>query len=323
MDASLPSTMRAVIVERFGPPEVMQVRTVNRPKPSDGQVLVQVRAAGVNPVDASNRADGSWAGLEPPYTPGSDASGVVAAIGPGVGGFQVGDEVFSFSDFLGTRHGSYAEYQAVDADIVAHRPPTLSHLESAAVPLAGGTAYEVAGRLGVGPGEWLLVFGAAGGVGSFLVQIAKARGAQVAAVSSAANHEYLRDLGADLTLDYRGQDVLSAVADELGAVDAVADLVGGDVVERSLAIVRHGGRVASICAMTGNFEPAVDRNITLHGVLVRPSGARLIELAALVAVGRLRPPPVEAFPLDEVVAAHHRIERGHGRGRVVLDVRNT
>ena len=165
------------------------------------------------------------------------------------------------------------------------------------------------------------MFGAAGGVGSFLVQIAKARGAHVAAIASAANHDYLRELGADVTLDYREQDVISAVAEELGAVDAVADLVGGDVVERSLAIVREGGRVASICAMTGNFEPAVDKNITLHGVLVRPNGARLMELAALFADGRLRPPPVESFPLDEVVAAHHRIERGHGRGRVVLDLR--
>ena len=313
--------MRAVVVERFGPPEVLRVRSVDRLEPGSGQVLVRVCAAGVNPVDAQNRADGSWAGLEPPFIPGSDASGVVAATGGAVSGLQPGEEVFYFSDFLGTRHGSYAEYQIVDADLVAHRPMSLSHLQSAAVPLAGGTAYELAvRRLELRAEEWLLVFGAAGGVGSFLVQLAKERGAHVAAIASGPNHEYLRGLGAEVTLDYHDQDVVSAVAEELGAVDAVADLVGGNVVERSLPIIREGGRAASICALTGDFELAIDKNIALHGVLVRPNRARLKELAALLEDGRLRPPPIEVFRLEDVVAAHHRIERGHGQGRVVLDL---
>lgn len=313
--------MRAVVVERFGPPEVMQVREVDAPlRPGAGQVLVEVHAAGVNPVDASNRSDGTWAQLELPYTPGSDGSGVVSAVGAGVAGFEPGEKVFYFSDFLGNRRGSYAEHQAVPAEQVAHKPAGISHTEAAAIPLAGGTAYEVARRLGVARGQWLLVFGAAGGVGSFLVQIARARGARVAAVASAANHEYLRGLGADLCLDYRDGDVVAAAAAQLGAVDAVADLVGGDVVERSLPVVREGGHVASICALTGSFESAVDHNITLHGVLVRPEGERLPELAALLADGRMRVPPLEVFGLEDVVAAHHRIERGHGRGRVVLAI---
>jgi len=314
--------MRAVVVERFGPPEVMEVRDVPAPDaPGQGEVLVRVHAAGVNPVDASNRSDGSWADLELPYTPGSDASGVVAAVGGGVTGLAPGDEVFYFSDFLGTRAGSYADQQVVPADQVAAKPAGLSHVEAASIPLAGGTAYEVARRLGIGPGQWLLAFGASGGVGSFLVQIAKAWGASVAAVASTANHDYLRELGADLTVDYRDCDVVGAVAARLGTVDAAADLVGGDVVERSLGVVHEGGNVASICAMTGNFELAVDRNISLHGVLVRPQSDRLRELAALVTQGRVRVPPVEEFPLDDVAGAHHRIERGHGRGRVVLTIR--
>jgi NADPH2:quinone reductase len=259
--------------------------------------------------------------MEPPFIPGSDASGVVAAAGGAVSGLEPGDEVFYFSDFLGTRYGSYAEYQVVDADLVVRRPTSLSHLESAAVPLAGGTAYELAvRRLELRSGQWLLVFGAAGGVGSFLVQIAKARGAHVAAIASARNHEYLQGLGADMTLDYHDRDVVSLVAEELGAVDAVADLVGGDVVERSLRIIREGGRAASVCALAGDFELAIDKNIALHGVLVRPNRGRLTELAAMLADGRLRPPPIEAFRLEDVVAAHHRIERGHGRGRVVLNL---
>ena len=179
MDPAAPHAMRAVVVNRFGPPEVM------RPDPGPRQVLVHVCAAGVNPVDAQNRSDGSWAALQLPFVPGSDASGVIVAVGSAVDGFKSGDEVFYFTDFLGNRQGSYAEYQVVDADVVARRPTKLSHVETAAVPLAGGTAYELAARrLELSPGQWLLIFGAAGGVGSFLVQIAKARGANAASLSS-------------------------------------------------------------------------------------------------------------------------------------------
>ncbi len=321
MDRAAPNAMRAVVVERFGPPEVMRVHHIECPHPGPRQLLVRVWAAGVNPVDAQNRSDGSWAALELPFVPGSDASGVIVAVGSAVDGFKAGDEVFYFSDFLGNHQGSYAEYQVVDVDVVARRPTKLSHVEAAAVPLAGGTAYELAARrLEVSPGEWLLIFGAAGGVGSFLVQIAKARGARVAAIASAPNHDYLKDLGADVTFDYRAEDVVSLVAEQLGSVDAVADLVGGDVVERSLPVLREGGRAASICALTGDFELAIDRNIALHGVLVRPDADRLAELALLLGDGPVGPPAIEVFALDDVVASHKRIERGHGRGRVVLDL---
>jgi NADPH2:quinone reductase len=321
MDRVAPNAMRAVVVNRFGPPEVMRVHHLDCPHPGPRQVLVRVCAAGVNPVDAQNRSDGGWAALELPFVPGSDASGVIVAGGSAVDEFTSGDEVFYFSDFLGNRQGSYAEYQVVDADLVARRPTELSHVETAAVPLAGGTAYELAARrLELSPGQWVLVFGAAGGVGSFLVQIAKARGARVAAIASAPNHDYLKDLGADVTFDYRAGDVVSLVAEQLGSVDAVADLVGGDIVERSLPVLREGGRAASICALTGDFELAIDRNIALHGVLVRPDGDRVAELAMLLTDGRVRPPPIEVFGLDDVVASHKRIERGHGRGRVVFDL---
>ena len=321
MDRAAPNLMRAVVVRRFGPPEVMRVDHIGCPHPGPSQVLVRVCAAGVNPVDAQNRSDGTWAALELPFVPGSDASGVIVEVGSAVDGFKSGDEVFYLTDFLGNRQGSYAEYQVVDADVVARRPTKLSHVETAIVPLAGGTAYELAARrLELSPGQSLLIFGAAGGVGSFLVQIAKARGARVAAIASAANHEYLKDLGADVTFDYRAADVVSLVAEQLGSVDAVADLVGGDVVQRSLPLLREGGRAASICALTGDFELAIDKNIALHGVLVRPDGDRVAELAKLLADDLIRTPAIEVFGFDDVVAAHQRIERGHGRGRVVLDL---
>jgi NADPH:quinone reductase len=149
--------MRAIVVRRFGGPAELRLELVSRPRPAAGELLVRVIAAGLNPVDAQNRADGSWAGIEPPYIPGSDGSGVVVALGPGTNGFAVGDEVFCFSDYLGGRAGSYAEYHAVPSSVVARKPPGVSHDEAATVPLAGGTAYEVVGRLAPEPGEWIAV----------------------------------------------------------------------------------------------------------------------------------------------------------------------
>src|SRR4051794_29075402 len=187
------TTMRAAVAERFGAPEVLAIRELPIPRPGPGQLLVRVHAAGVNPVDASNRADGAWAGLEAPFVVGSDASGVVQAVGDGVTGFAPGDAVFSFSPFLGNRAGSCAEYQAIDAAFAAAKPARLSHSQAAAIPLAAGTAYElVVRRLALAPGERVLILGAAGGVGGFAVQLAKRARAVVLGVASHANHDYLR-----------------------------------------------------------------------------------------------------------------------------------
>ena len=314
--------MRAAVITRFGPPEVMQIRAVPIPVPAAGQVLVQVHAAGMNPVDTQNRADGSWAGITLPAVLGSDAAGTIAALGPGVTTFRIGEPVFYFSDFLASKGGSYAEYQAVDAGIIARRPATLSHAQAAAVPLAAGTAYEVVTRrLAVSTGEWLVICGASGGVGTYAIQLAKHAGARVIAVASTQNHQLVRSLGADVAIDYHDDDLGAAIADAAGPVDAIADLVGADMAVRSLDWLRIGGRLASVSSLTGDFDAAIDKNLTIHGVLVRPDAARLRALAALIDTGSLRPVVTREYRLEQVTAAHRELERRHTSGKLVLAIR--
>jgi NADPH:quinone reductase len=196
--------MRAMITPQFGPPDLFEERDTERPQPGPGEVLVRVVAAGTNPVDAKFRSSGDAIGLEAPIILGSDVSGVVEEVGAGVTDLAPGDEVYYTPEVAGPRsNGGYAEYHVVPADIVARKPASLSHEEAAAVPLAGGTAYEaIVRRLDVKVGETALVHGGAGGVGSFAVQIAKAAGARVLATAGPDNQETLASLGADVTIDY-------------------------------------------------------------------------------------------------------------------------
>jgi NADPH2:quinone reductase len=319
----LTRSMRAVVVKEFGGPQVMEVQRIPVPTPGKGEILVAIHAAGTNPVDASNRSDGSWASLEPPIIPGSDASGVIEATGEDVLDLACGDEVFYMSDFLGNPRGTYAEYQVVDAAIVARKPEGLSHVEAAAVPLAAGTAYEVViRRLDVQKEEWILIHGAAGGVGMYALDMATVRGARVIASASFPRHSKLMEMGAYACLDYRTEDVPLAARDIAGAeLDAVADFVGGDLISRSLGVVKLNGRAASIASVEGDLELLIDRNITLHGVLVRPDRGRLERLREMLDAGILHVFVDEVFPLEEAARAHTRLESGHGQGKVVLRVR--
>ncbi|HEX5193545.1 MAG TPA: NADP-dependent oxidoreductase [Solirubrobacteraceae bacterium] len=312
--------MSAAVIERFGPPEVLRIASRPIPAPGPDQLLVRIVAAGVNPVDAQNRNDGSWAGIPLPATLGSDAAGVVVAVGSGVNDFAVGDDVYYFSDFLGGADGAYAEYQTVDARIVARRPAPLSFGEAAAVPLAAGTAYElIVRRLAVAPGQRILIVGASGGVGTYAVQLAHGVGAHVVAVASEARHDALRELGADVALDYRHADLWQQVR-RAGRIDAVVDLAGGEVPLRGVEVLAEAGALATVNTLSGDFELAVDKNLTLHGVLVRPEADRLRELASLVDRGVLRPIVSGEFALDDIVAAHRQIETGHTFGKLVVRV---
>lgn len=315
--------MRAIVFDTFGNPDVLSLQDVACPEPGPGQVRVAIYAAGTNPVDAQNRQDGSWAGLHPPVIPGSDASGVIDAVGPGVTLFAPGDEVFYMTDFLHNSHGTYAEYQVVDAALIARKPPRLSHVEAAALPLAGGTAYEtIIRRLALTQGEWMLMFGAAGGVGSLALQIAVAQGVQVIAVARSHHHDFLSALGAVACLDYTTQDVVAEALVIAGRkLDTLVDFVGGEMVARSLPAIRSYGRVASIAGLSGDLEQLLDLNLTLHGILVRPERTRLLALDALITSGELHPIIDQVLPLEEAAQAHRRLETGHGQGKVVLAVR--
>src|SRR5215218_575670 len=273
--------MRAMVIPRFGGPHLFEERDVERPQPGPGEVLVRVIAAGTNPVDAKLRAGGGSRGLEAPVILGADVSGIVEEAGPGVTDLAPGDEVYYTPEVFGPgANGAYAEYNVAQAEIVARKPASLSHEEAAAVPLAGGTAYEaIVRRLGVQVGETVLIHGGAGGVGSFAVQIANSAGARVLATAGPDNQELLDGLGADVTIDYTQQDVAQ-----------------------------------------GALTPLYQRNQTLHGVLHARERARLREMTKLIERGQMRPVVDQVLDLREVGRAHERLDSGHGRGKIVLRV---
>src|ERR671917_386674 len=242
-----------MVTAQFGGADLFEQREVEKPYPGAAEVQVRVVAAGTNPVDAKLRANGGPAGLEAPIIFGADISGVVEEVGPGVEDFAIGDEVYYTPEVFGPRsNGSYAEYHVAKADIVAEKPASLSHEEAAAVPLAGGTAYEaVVRRLGVRVGETVLIHGGAGGVGSFAVQIARSAGARVLATAGPDKQEILEELGAHVALDYRSQDVAGISLDDTGGqgVDGGLDAGGGETVEASIQATRVFGRLASIISL--------------------------------------------------------------------------
>jgi len=316
--------VRAMVTSRFGGTDLFEKRDVQRPAPGAGEVLVRVVAAGTNPVDAKFRAAGDSIGLEAPIVLGADISGVVEEVGVGVTDLDPGDEVYYTPEVFGPgSNGAYAEYHAAKADIVAKKPASLSHEEAAAVPLAGGTAYEsIVRRLAVRVGETILIHGGAGGVGSFAVQIAKAAGARILATASSNNQEILKELGADVTIDYERQDATEVSLEDTGGegVDAVFDAVGGGTIVNSIPATRSFGRLATILGAQGDLTPHYQKNQTLYGVFLTRERARLEEMGVLFERGQVRPLVAEVLPLEEVGNAHERLDSGHGRGKVVLRV---
>ena len=314
--------MRAVVLKGFGGLEMLEERDLPVPEPGPGEVLVRNLAVAVNPVDAKIRAAGRWAGVEPPFVLGYDAAGVVAKVGPGVKDLKEGDEVYYTPEIFGNPHGTYAEYTPVPAGIVAKKPKNLSFAEAAAIPLAGGTAWEaVVRRLAVRPGETVLVMGGAGGVGSFAVEVAKATGAYVIATAIARNLPVLKELGADLTLDYRGpwaEEVLKATEGQ--GVDAAFETAGESLVERVIPVVRPFGRIATILPPQGNLSGLYTKNQTLYGVFLTRERKRLLEMRPLFERGLARPLIAEVLPfsLENLRKAHARMDSGHGRGKIVL-----
>lgn len=316
--------MRAMVTPQFGGPELFEERDVERPEPGPGQVLVRIVAAGTNPIDAKLRADGASMGLSAPTILGADESGVIEEVGPGVTDLAPGEEVYYTPEIFGSgSNGSYAEYNVAAANIVAKKPASISHEEAAAVPLAGGTAYEaLIRRMQIKVGETVLVHGGAGGVGSFAVQIAKAAGARVFATAGTQNQETLKALGADVALDYTKDDITEAVLGDSGGlgVDAVFDTAGGDTVIDSIAYTKPFGRIATILGTEGDLTPFYFKNLTVHGVLLLRERARLDEMSLLMQRGQMKPLVDEVLPLNEVGRAHERLDSGHGRGKVVLRV---
>lgn len=313
--------MRAVVMTEFGDPDILSVEDVDRPEPGPGEILVRVVASGTNPVEAKIRQGVAMPGLELPAVLGGDVSGVVEAVGPGVREFSVGDEVF-YTPELTTRSGSYAELNVVAAAIVAPKPRGLSHVEAAAIPLAGGTAWEaIVRRLAVRPGETVLVHAGAGGVGTFAVQFAIAAGARVLATAGPDNQDLVRELGAE-PIDYHRDDPVDVAFERTGGAgaDAVLDLVGGENLVKSCAATRAFGRIATVLPPKGELTPLYQRNQQLHGIMLTRERRRLEELTPVFERGQARPVVQEVLPLDQVRKVHERLDSGHGRGKTILDL---
>ncbi|MFF8092976.1 NADP-dependent oxidoreductase [Streptomyces sp. NPDC016675] len=306
--------MRAVVVEQWGGPQELSEREIERPEPGLGEVLVRVRAAGVNPVDWKTRATGSLIEWGTPPAVGWDVSGTVEAVGPGVGVFRPGDEVFGMPLFP-RQAGGYAEYVVAPARHLARKPAGLTHVEAAALPLAALTAWQaLVDTADVRPGERVLVHAAAGGVGHLAVQIAKTRGAHVIGTASAAKHALVRELGADEVIDYRSVRFEDVVSD----VDVVLDGLGGRTAERSLRVVREGGRLITLPGP--DDVPAAPEGVRAMWMLVEPDHHGLREIAALVERGSLKPVVETVLPLAQAAKAHEIGEQGRTTGKIVLTV---
>ncbi len=311
------NTMRAVGQDVLGGPEVLKEVRLERPEPRPNEVLVRVRAAGVNPTDWKHRANGGFLG-EPPFVLGWDVSGVVESVGIGVAAFRPGDEVFGMLSYP-FGHGSHAEYVTAPARVFTHKPAGIDHVQAGALPLVSLTAWQaLVERADVQPGQRVLVHAAAGGVGHAAVQIAKARGAHVIGTASADKHAFLRSLGADETVDYRETDFAEAVKD----VDVVLDTIGGDTSLRSLRVLRPGGVVVSILPVGSDefFEEAGRLGVRAVRMLVDADRADMKEIARLAESGKLRAEIAGTFPLAEAARAHTQGETGRTTGKLVLVV---
>jgi NADPH2:quinone reductase len=312
--------MRAMVVREFGGPEQLRLAEVAGLAPGPGQLLVTVHAAGVNPVDADNRADGSWAGLSAPCILGYDIAGVVDGVGPGVSGLAPGDRVMAMTHFP---HGAggYAEQAVIDAGLAAPIGTAIPFTDAAAVPLAAGTAQVVLSRLGLPPGARLLVLGGSGGVGMFLLQLATVAGITTIGVGRESMHERMLRMGAASCIDYTSEDVAErAVMLADGPVDALADLVGGTLSSAALKALRPGGQIAAIATPVLDLDPLLDANVSFHGVLIQDDGERTRALAALLNNGTLRPVVSHVLPLAAAAEAHRILESRHAGGKIVLDV---
>ncbi len=308
--------MKAVYLNQHGGPEALTLGTLPDPVAKAGEVIVDIHAASINGADWKVREGGSYATISTfPYVLGRDFSGVISTVGDGVADLRVGDEVFGVCAV--GQEGTYCEKIAMKADLVAKKPAHLTHVEAAAVALIGLTALvAVEDTLKLKAGERILIQGGAGGVAGFAIELAKHLGAIVMTTASAANHDYVKSLGADQVIDYAAEDFTQVVSD----CDAVFDTVGGDVAERSFAVLKSGGRAAFIAS--GREPPAAPRADVAS---LRPNVERdrqhLERIVELVEAGAVHVPQVREFQLDDAVEAHRISQGRHLRGKLVFKIR--
>lgn len=304
--------MKAVVMNSFGGPEVLESTELPIPSPKAGEILIQVHAAGINPVDCKMRS-GSYRRTEIklPIIPGRDVSGTVAAVGRGVSGLNVGDEVYAF---LASHSGGYADYAIAKDNEVALKPVSLDHVAAAAVPLAATTAWQALFDHGeLRRGQRVLIHGAAGGVGHFAVQFAKNKGAIVIATAGPDDVSFVEDLGADQVIDYKHENF----EDEVDAVDLVIDLVAGDIPDRSWSVLKDGGAMVSTLKEP-SAEQAAQHHARTKFFLAQPTREILREIAELIDAGKVRVVLQKTYPLADAGRAQDELEHDHSMGKRVL-----
>lgn len=314
-DRSLPAEMRASRFHAYGGPEQLRLERVPVPTPGPGQVLIEVHAASVNPIDWKVREGAlrARAPIEGPVTPGRDASGIVRAVGAGVTGWRAGDAVVAVCNGV---QGCYADYAVVAADEVARKPAKLSFVEAAAFPLVAVTAWNSVNLARVGKGDTVLVHGGAGGVGAFAVQFAAARGARVIATASARNLDLVRSFGAAEAIDYRATKFEDVVRD----VDVVIDTVGGETLARSPAVLKRGGRLVTIAGRPPQ-DACRERALECGNGNASTAGGIVAQVTREVDEGRARVVVDRTYPLAQAAEAQEANRAGGGRGKIVLEVR--
>ncbi len=308
--------MKAVVIHEYGGPEVLKYEDVPRPEPKEDQILVRVIAAGVNPVDEAGRSEKSakFFGITLPFTPGYDIAGIVEKTGGKITKFKTGDSVYAYLSL--TKGGGYAEYAAASEAEAAAKPKSISFVEAAGVPVVALTAWQaLIDTAKLSAGQTVLIHGGSGGVGTFAIQIAKARGAKVIATASTANQDFLKQLGADLAIDY----TKTKFEDVAKNVDVVLDSVGKDTLARSYGVVKKGGFIVTLVARIDQAE------LDKHGIRgaslgVEPDSNELTEIGKLIDEKKIKMIVSQAFPLSEAIKAQEQIATGHTRGKIVLKV---
>src|SRR5207253_4594317 len=309
-------TMKAVVIHEYGGPEVLKYEDVPQPEPKQDQLRIHVIAAGVNPVDGMIRSgmfdkEGRRAF---PVILGGDISGVVEKVGSNITKFKFGDPVFAYVSL--DNSGGYAQYAVVTEREAAPKPKSLTYVEAAAVPIVALTAWQaLIDTAKLKAGQTVLIHGGSGGVGSFAIQIAKAHGAKVIATASTANQELLKQLGADVAIDYTKQNFEDIAKD----VDVVLDSIGKDTLAHSYGVLKKGGIIVSLVARP---DPA---ELEKHGIRgealsVDPNSDELSEIGELIDEKKINVIVSQTFPLSEARKAQEQVATGHARGKIVLKV---
>lgn len=319
--------MKAVQINSYGPVEVLEVNQ-NAPKPeiTKGQVLVEIHAASINPIDWKLR-EGYLKGMVPltfPATLGLDFSGKIIKIGENVTNFKAGDEVFGQAGILNSGSGSFAQAAAAVPTKIAPKPKILDHIQSASLPLAAVSALQaIEEHINLKKGQKILIHGGAGGIGSIAIQIAKAKGAYVATTVSKNETEFVKSLGADEVIDYKlsfSSNKSEAFEDKLSGFDAVFDTVGGETQEKSFKVLKKGGSLVSMVGQP-DLELAKSHGVTAIGQMTDITPERLSRITDLIEKGKVKPQIDKVFELDEAKEAFEHLEKGHPRGKVVFKIK--